>query len=219
MKQASFFVYCRVLSCLIFFLALSGCISVPNSPTPRFYMLQAIDKDQEVGKFKITSGMIIGIGPVKIPEYLNRPQIVTRDKNNMLTFAQFDRWGEPLDFALGRLIRDNLIVMLPGAAFELFPWDMDVPVRYQVFIDLVQLESELKKDLFFVVQWSVFDLSKKKMMVMKRSEFRQPITPGNYSGLAKTLSAVCVSLSNDIAREVSTLVNQPEKEDDVVLAN
>jgi len=214
MKQANF-LYGKVMACALLALIAGGCVSVPDSPNPKFYMLRAIDEGQVTQKFTVAANMIIGIGPVKIPEYLNRPQIVTRDKNNMLIFAQFDRWGESLDIGLGRLIRENLIVMLPGATLEMFPWGLDVPVKYQVFIDVVQLESELDKDMLFTVQWSIFDIDKKKMVIIKRSEFRPPVNPQNYSGLVKTLSAACVSLSSEIAEAVGSLGNLPESKEEI----
>jgi len=214
MKQADFLCG-KVMACALLALIAGGCVSVPNSPNPKFYMLRAIDESQAAQKFTVAPNMIIGIGPVKIPEYLNRPQIVTRDNNNMLIFAQFDRWGESLDIGLGRLIRENLIAMLPGATLEMFPWGLDVPVKYQVFIDVVQLESELEKDMFFAVQWSIFDIDKKKMVLIKRSEFRQSISPHNYSGLVKTLSAACASLSSEIAEAVGSLGTLPEPKEDI----
>ena len=48
-----------------------------------------------------------------------------------------------------------------------------------------------------------------KPVIIKRSEFRQPILPQNYSGLTKTLSAACASLSNEIAGELATLAAHP----------
>ena len=83
------------------------------SPTPRFYMLSAINENQVSKKINITPGVIIGVGPVKIPEYLDRPQMVTRDKEGMLKFDEFDRWGESLDLGMARLIREDLTAMLP----------------------------------------------------------------------------------------------------------
>jgi uncharacterized lipoprotein YmbA len=85
--------YCTVTSVVCLALALIGCMSVPNSPTPRFYMLQAVNENQVSKKTNIASDVVIGVGPVKIPEYQDRPQIVTQDKEEMLKFAQFDRWG------------------------------------------------------------------------------------------------------------------------------
>ena len=194
-------------------LILGGCISLPNSPmspTPRFYMLSAINETQVSKKINITSGVIIGVGPVKIPEYLDRPQMVTKDKEGIFKFDEFDRWGESLDLGMARLIREDLTVMLPGAKLTLYPWNPSIAVKYQVVVEVVQLDSELDKDMFFVAQWTIIDVQNSKTVIIKRSEFRQPIIPQNYSGLAKTLSTACASLSNEIAEALATLENQPK---------
>lgn len=193
--------FCGV--CLVF--VLSGCISVPNSPTPRFYVLEAIYENQVSKKINIAFDVFIGVGPVKIPEYQDRPQIVTRGREKMLNFAQFDRWGEPLDLGVARLIRENLMVMLPGAKISLYPWNPSVAVKYQVAVEIIQLDSELDKDLFLVSQWLVIDAQNAKTIIIKRSEFRQPIIPQNYSGLVKTLSTACASLSSEIAEALAEL--------------
>jgi len=140
-------------------------------------MLQAMDRDQVGKKYNIPSDIIIGIGPVKIPEYLDRPQMVTRNSDNTLNFAQFDRWGESLDFALERLVNENLSLMLPGVPLEMFPWNLILSVKYQVIMDVVQLESRLDQDLLFLVQWSIIDLEEKKMVYIQRSEYKPSSSP------------------------------------------
>jgi len=196
---------CAVMGVACLALVLNGCMSVPNSPTPRFYMLQAVDGNQVSKKTNITSDVVIGVGPVKIPEYQDRPQIVTQDKEKMLKFAQFDRWGEPLDLGMRRLIGENLAVMLPEANFTLYPWNSSVPVKYQVVVEIIQLDSKLDEDMFLVAQWLVIDVQNSKTMIIKRSEFRQSIIPQNYSGLVKTLSMACASLSSEIVEALATL--------------
>jgi len=200
----------RINSCMImigvcFVLVLSSCISVPNSPAPRFYALQAVNENQVTKKINIASDVLIGVGPIKIPEYLDRPQIVTQGKEKTLKFAQFDRWGESLDLGVARLIGENLAVILPGAKFTLYPWNLSIPVKYQVVVEIVKLDSELDKDLVLVAQWLIIDAEHSKTMIIKRSELRQPILPQNYSGLVKTLSMACASLSSDIAEALATL--------------
>jgi len=172
-------------------------------------MLQAIHENQVSKKMNIASDMLIGVGPVKIPEYQDRPQIVTQGKEQ-LKFAQFDRWGESLDLGVERLIAEDLTVMLPGAKFILYPWNLTIAVKYQVVVEIVQLDSELDKDLFFVAQWLIIDAQNTKTIIIRRSEFREPIKPQNYSGLAKTLSTVCASLSSEIAEALATLEDHPE---------
>jgi uncharacterized lipoprotein YmbA len=201
-------IFFKGLMCVCFSLVLHGCVSVADSPTPRFYTFQAIDAAQVNTAFTITPEVIIGVGLVKIPDYLDRPQIVTVGKDNLLTFAQFDRWGESLGAALTRLLREDLTVMLPAAKFTAYPWDWAFPVKYQVVVEVIQLDSQLDKDLFFAAQWSIIDAQSAKMLLMKRSEFRKPISPQDYSGLAKTLSMACASLSSEIAEALAALESQ-----------
>lgn len=209
MKQAKFAYFAIFIS---FVLVLSGCVSVANSPSPRFYTLQAMDEKQVGKKFNLPTNPVIRIGPVRIPEYQNRPQIVTQDKDGMLSFAQFDRWGEPLEYALGRIIGEDLRIMLIGSTIEMRSWDLDIPVKYRVIIDVVQIESRLDKGLFFACQWSAIDAQNKKVLLIKRSEFSYPITPHSYSGLTKALSLACASLSKEIAQGLVSSANQPEME-------
>ena len=60
-------------------------------------MLSTINETQVSKKINITPGVIIGVGPVKFPEYLDRPQMVTKNKEGILKFDEFNRWGESLD--------------------------------------------------------------------------------------------------------------------------
>jgi len=196
---------CRIMSGACLALFLSGCISISSSPTPHFYKLQAINADQVSEKMNMASNVLIGVGPVKIPEYQDRPQIVTLGKEKTLKFAQFDRWGESLDLGLARLIREDLTAILPEAKFTSYPWNQSMPVKYQVVVEIVQLDSELDKDLFLVAQWQVIDARTTKTVIIKRSELRQPVIPQDYPGLAKALSTACASLSGEIAKALATL--------------
>ena len=207
MKQTDFLFYALVV---LFSFAYSGCFSLPNSPVPKFYTLHSTDSLGENKKLEIAAKLIIGIGPVEIPEYQNRPQIVTRDKDGLLTFAQFERWGESLDSGLARLILENLTATFPQADFQIFPCNFSIPLDYQVIVNVVQLESQLDKDIFFAAQWTIIDSRTKKMLLTKRSEIREPINPHTYSGLAQALTKACTLLSGEIAENLSKLTKQSE---------
>jgi uncharacterized lipoprotein YmbA len=168
-------------------------------------MLQTAQETPVSKKIGLASSLLVGVGPVKVPEYLERPQIVTRSKENTLKFAQFDRWGESLGLGLTRLIREDLVIILPGVKFIAHPWESSVTVKYQVIVEIIQLDSTLNKNMFLVAQWQVVDAQNMKTILIKRSEFRQPIIPQDYPGLVKTLSTVCASLSNEIAEALAWL--------------
>ncbi len=194
-----------VFAVVLLVLALSGCLPVTSTPAPRFYMLHALERSQVSKKFDIAAGTVIVVGPVKIPKYMDRPQIVTRNRDNTLKFAQFDRWGEALDQALARMIAEDLSLMMPQAVCEMFPANYAIPYKYQVIVDVVHLTNRLNEDLAFVTQWSVLDSCANKMLLSKRSEFRMRIAPQNYFGLTDALSQGCASLSSEIAEALAGL--------------
>jgi len=192
-----------------FVLMLTGCVSVSQSPNPRFYMPSPMSKEEAVKKIDIVPGVIVAVGPVKIPEYQDRPQIVTKNKNGTFNFAQFDRWAEPLDSTLARLISDNLVSLLPAASFQLFPCSFAIPLDYQVIVEVTQLDSQLDQELALTAQWSIIDAKNRKLLLTTRSQFTQPINPHDYFGLTRALSLACSALSRQIAENLASISKHP----------
>jgi hypothetical protein len=202
--RPSGFLYCVWVA--LFSFACSGCLSVLNSPVPKFYTLHSTAAPGENKKLDIAPKLIIGIGPVEVPEYQNRPQMVTQDKDGILTFAQFERWGESLDSGLRRLILENLTRIFPQAEFQMFPCNFSIPLDYQIIVNVVQLESQLDKDLFLAAQWTIINSKTKEMLLTQRFQIRQAINPHTYFGLAQALSRAGALLSNEIAENLSKLL-------------
>lgn len=207
-SRVSFFV---IAGCAVLVLMQGGCLSVPDSPGPRLYMPRVMDKAKVTQAFNLPSHLVVAVGPVRVPEYLNRPQMVTLGKDNLLDVAQFDRWAEPPDLAMLRLLDEDLALMLPQTNVVKFTWNILIPVKYNVVVDVIQLESRLDQDLLIVAQWTVIDLEYKHMVVSKRWVSRQPITPHGYPGLSEALSISCANLSSEIAQELSEIASRPGK--------
>src|SRR5919108_2844543 len=93
-------------------LVIGGCASQPS----RFYLLSA-GPNAETASLEMSGrqGPTIGVGPVTLPRYVDRPQIVTRTSPYELKVAEFDRWGEALDPNFSRVLGENLALLLPSA--------------------------------------------------------------------------------------------------------
>lgn len=203
----------KFLSCAgvaLFSCIFCGCISVAGTPNSRFYMPDPVDSGKTLETLDSASEMIVMIGTIKIPRHLDRPQIVTRNKDGTVSFAQFDRWAEPLDASFTRLIRDDLASLLPAANFQGFPCNFAIPLDYQVVVDVVQLDIELQKDMALVAQWSIIDSKSRKMVMTRRSQFSEPVDPHNYFGASKALSGVCASLSKEIGENLLSISKLPK---------
>ena len=149
-------------------LAPGGC---SNTPPTRFYVLSAMaDRAAAVpGK-----GTAIGIGPVTLPQYLNRPQIVTRISSNQLAVAELDQWGGDLTDNVTRALAVDLSSLLKTDRVSLYPWNDEVPIEYQVTVNLTNFEEDVDGSSLLSVFWTIVNPKNNKAMVMRRSSAASP---------------------------------------------
>ncbi len=109
-----------------------------TSPT-RFYVLSTIaDKPAEA-----PANVAVGVGPINLPQYLDRPQIVTRLSSNQLAVGDFDQWGGQLDDNLARTLAGNLSILLQTDRVQLYPWKDDDSLDYAVTVDVINFEQDV----------------------------------------------------------------------------
>lgn len=86
-------------------LALSLAACAPSGPNPRYYVLSG----PAAPASSAVSGPRLGVLPVTMPGYLDRPQLVTRDANGVgIHVDAFSRWGEELSLGVSRLLCESL---------------------------------------------------------------------------------------------------------------
>src|SRR4030042_5398140 len=121
-------------------LFLGGC----RSQSPRFYALSPIQEDQVSSKRKSPpQNAVIGIGPVKLADYLDQSMIVTRTSDNQAVKAEFDRWVGSFKDNFINVLADNIGVLLPTERIYLFPWRVSLPIDYQSVGDVVRCDGRL----------------------------------------------------------------------------
>ena len=109
-----------------------------TSPT-RFYVLSTIgDKPTEA-----PANVAIGVGPINLPQYLDRPQIVTRLSSNQLAVGDFDQWGGQLEDGFARTLAGNLSVLLQTDRVQIFPWKDDQSLDYAIVVDVINFEQDV----------------------------------------------------------------------------
>jgi uncharacterized lipoprotein YmbA len=150
----------------------------------------------------------VGVGPVKIPAYLDRPEIVTRTGQSSLQFADFDRWAEPLEKNLTRVIVANLTVLLGTENVTAFPWPKSTQAKYQVLMEIIQMDSLPGGRIALDVRWSIVTDSSEKVLFMKRSNIDVPAPSPGYEGIAMAMSTAVEVLSHEIATTIRTLQSE-----------
>jgi uncharacterized lipoprotein YmbA len=147
----------------------------------------------------------IWVGPVALPQYTNRPQIVTGNTGPQVQRASSALWAEPLQDNFARVLAENLSLLLATDQVTVFPWSSPTPVDYQVTVDVTQFLGELGGDASLTALWTVLGKNGKEVMARKKSIFRQPTKSNDYDGFAAAMSQNLASLSREIAATITNL--------------
>ncbi len=178
-------------------LATSGC---GTSELPRFYVLQPVAVPQASVRSIPEGTAVIGVGPVKLPDHLDRPQIVRMSGSSKLEMAEFDRWAEPLGQNFARVLGDNLSMLLQDHRVVLYPWDRPANVKYQVKVDVSRFHGTADGRATLDARWSLRKNGKE--IAAKRSVIEKTAAGAGYEPLVAALGQALADLSNDIGQTI-----------------
>ena len=195
----------KLLTILITFstliMGLSGCATTQAT---RFYLLSSLPPTpvgSQVKKTKLT----LGIGPINIPEYLDRPQIVTRSSRNALRLAEFHNWAEQLKSNIVQVVAENLSILLTTNLVKLYPWPQPGAIDYQVVINIIQFERNPEGNAVLLAHWSIIDSRGKAVLTGKTAHITVRPKGQDYRSLAEALSETLADLSRKIAEAIKPL--------------
>jgi len=191
----------KVSMCVVVvLLALAVCLSAcaGKSASSKFYILSSLPQSTLSG----AEGATIGVFPVAMPDYLDRPQVVTRVSENELQFDEFSRWGEPLKESFYAVLVENLSTLLNSKKIIKTARNLRVPVTLQVGVEVLQFAGALGGDVVLIVNWGLFGEGGKNLFIAKRSLFKEPTGAATYEAFVAAESRAVASLSREIAEGI-----------------
>ncbi len=172
----------------LFALLLAGCAGSRS-----FYMLTADGPSPSGG------GRAIGVGPVLLAEYIDRPNLVLQDAPNTLSVAEDHRWAGDLGAAIERVTASNLARRLDTGNVRTYPWQHDDEISQQVTLDIRQLHGG--EDGYAVIEagWRVYSLPDRKLKASRTFVAREELAADGYQALVAAQSRLLARLADDIA--------------------
>jgi uncharacterized lipoprotein YmbA len=156
------------LACLVG----AGCSSTPAS---NFYLLTPIPEAAERAEDISGGGIALGIGPVVFPQFLDRPQLVTRDGSNRLDVDEFNRWGGSVQDDFLRVWGENLAHLLGTSRIVVFPSETRMPVDFRITAEIVSFEASPGNDAVLKVRWAVMDSYLEQALTVQEDVYRCPV--------------------------------------------
>jgi hypothetical protein len=171
------------------------------SPPARFYILTPAGNSGA----KIQPGPALGLGPVDFPVYLDRPEIAHRSGNNQLSFAESDRWAEPLKTTFSRTLAENLSAMLPTDQVNLYPWTRSTRIDYQITVDVMRFDADTSGNVVLAASWKIVRPGDSQVLGRHRQRYTQAAGGLDYPAVVAAQSRTLVQLSQDIATSINAL--------------
>ncbi len=171
----------------------SGC---SRSPTASFYTLTAL-APEPVSSAAVTHS--VAVGPVTLPELVDRPQLVIRVAPDRVDILETHRWAEPLKSEIPRLLAENLARLLRQARVSTNDQSASRDAEYRVLVDIQRFESVPGEGVTIEALWSVRRTGIGTVPRNGRSLVHEPAGGTGYDALIAAHSRALAAISGDIA--------------------
>jgi uncharacterized lipoprotein YmbA len=197
--NANYFARTAIPILLTTLLLLCGCFG--RSPQTKFYLLYSIPSPEATEVVRTEKDLRIGVGPLELSEYLDRPQIVTQTSQSGLRIDQFNQWAETLEGNIARVLARNLSTLLSTENLFLFPWLGSTRLDFQVKLDIIDFKGVPGDKVVLDAQYTILD-GDRELLEMKVVNITQPISDHGYEDLVSSMSKALDEFSRTIAQTI-----------------
>ena len=188
---------------VLLFILLGSTLGCGGSKPSRYYLLSELklsEADKPAEKM-----LKIGIGPIRFPEYLKRPQIGIFLNKNQLNYAEYDRWAEPLDENFLRVLSENLSKLLQTDYVYTYPFIGAPQFDYQLILDVREFLMDEQDLVSLSVQWQIIKMDEQESISTHRTSYIQKANPDSYSSLVRSMSQTIEDFSREIAENFTSI--------------
>ena len=178
-------------------LLVSACGSA--GPPPRHYVLGELAPIRPASPSE-SDFPIVEVKSVRVPDFLDTTQIVTRRAGGEIVASQSAQWGERLSIGVTRTVALSLAGSLPQLAVTTSP-PLDAP-RWQVLIDIDAFDAQLNGSCTLMARWSIWEGRGNKKINEGRLLLTEPVGTGTDAHVVAAMNREVDQLANRIAQQL-----------------
>jgi uncharacterized lipoprotein YmbA len=185
---------------------LAGCGS---SPRETYYTLSAGGAMNGAAPASGESVYSVAVGPITLPEAVDRPQLVLRVGPNEVTFVELHRWAGSLKGEIPRIIADNLAGYLNIRQVAAYPQSAGDNAEYRVLVDIQRFDSTLGESVAIDALWTI----KRQSDGASRTgrSFAKESSSGSYDTMVAAHSRALATISREIAEAIRSMSTTPQR--------
>ena len=191
-----------------------GCLG--RSPDPRLFSL---GESQLLAQAQRAPGLAVVVGPVRIPAYLARPQIVRRMGAGELQLNEGSRWIGSVETNLIRALEKNLRRELGSDQIVGYPTKAPFPLDYRVRLHVDELVADSTNALRVEVRWAIVPIGapsrtavgEESVVMPELASYRDeiPLADGSVEALVAAHDRALATIARAIADQLVAAVASP----------
>ena len=154
---------------------LAGCAS---SPAPIYVTLEA---PQSALATQPAQRAVL-VGPVSVPEMLERPQLMLHTTSNRVEPAAHLRWAQPYKQEFARALAAHLARVTANARVVPMSANMPAEAHLRLTIDVLSVELREGDSASLEVLWTLRESPGGKLIASQRSVLREAVSAGGATG-------------------------------------
>ncbi len=175
----------------------------PSTPVHFYALASMAGNPLQQTNAGIPKDLLVGVGPIELPEIYNRPQIVTTAGQNRLTLSEYHRWAGVLQEEISIVLAENLSVLLQSERVVSFPWDGISDPDIRIFVRVHRFEGTLGQKAVFAATWSMRGpRSDDRPPVVKKTFLEAPVDDAAYSAYIAAQNRLLAAFSREMASEI-----------------
>ncbi len=185
-------------------LILSGCVDLGSGTTQatRLYVLTPLAAGETPAASPPNEDFTLGVGPLSLPSYLKRPQIVTRVAESEIIAENFANWAEPLERSFQRVLTENLSLLLGTDAVYPHPWRRTLHPTQRLQLEVIRFDADPTGEAVLAARWEVLDGRGNPLTGKTKSVYRQAVAREDMAGVVAAMSLVLADFSRDLTKAI-----------------
>lgn len=197
----------RRLAVFLLGAALIAGLGCASSPPLKYYTLSPmpVTGEAKVGKEAAGRLLVVGVGPIHLPNYLTRKEIVTRSDAYRIDLAENDLWGGSLQDDFSRTLLENLTVLLAEDGITLHSWPGGGRGDYRVAVDVIRFDGSPGKDVVLVTKCVIRNAQDGTEVRVRNFRIQEPLKEQGYEAMVGGMSRAVGRLSREIGEDLKAL--------------
>ena len=178
---------------------LTSCI-IPksNHVVPKYYLLFSSLEDTNSSESIRQASFYVK--EVRLAQYLQDNRLVYRPLAELIEFREHERWGEPLEVGICRVVAQNLSKLLETLDYGAYPHRKKFDTDYEIQITIDRFEKISKNEVRLKAFWEIATKDGKQYRHSYDETF--PISGMTSMSEVRALSVAILGISKGIEKNI-----------------